>query len=77
MIKLTHPELRKVVCEQLSTLIRERGGAVLLDHLLHLFAQRYSYTLKVEDFNVRSVRELLYKLKNNFKVNSLQIHGFN
>ncbi|XP_005112252.1 meiosis regulator and mRNA stability factor 1 [Aplysia californica] len=67
LIQLSGPELRKVVCEQLSSLIRP-VGSIPINRLLTEFANHFGFCLKLEDFEVESPRALISKLRNNFKI---------
>ncbi|BFZ17881.1 hypothetical protein BsWGS_20919 [Bradybaena similaris] len=67
MIHLAPAELRKVLCEQLTSLIRP-AGTVAVSKILLEYAKHFGFCLKLEDFKVDSVKALLLKLKNHIKI---------
>lgn len=72
MIHLAPAELRKVLCEQLTSLIRP-AGTVAVSKILLEYAKHFGFCLRLEDFKVDSVKALLLKLKNHIKVFKLSV----
>ncbi|KAL8579349.1 hypothetical protein ACOMHN_026714 [Nucella lapillus] len=64
MIKLTAPEMRRVLAEQMVGLLRESPGMVLpLNEVLLAFQRHYGFPLRLSDFGVHDVKNLLGKIK--------------
>ncbi|CAL1526310.1 unnamed protein product [Lymnaea stagnalis] len=67
LIHLSPAELRKVLCEQLTALIRP-SGAIPINRILTEYASHFGFCLKLDDFRVDSVKSLLLKLKSHIKI---------
>lgn len=67
LIHLSPAELRKVLCEQLTALIRP-CGAIPINRILTEYASHFGFCLKLDDFRVDSVKSLLLKLKSHIKI---------
>ncbi|XP_059145129.1 meiosis regulator and mRNA stability factor 1-like isoform X3 [Physella acuta] len=67
LIHLSPAELRKVLCEQLTTLIRP-SGAIPVNRILTEYANHFGFCLKLDDFRADSTRALLLKLKTHIKI---------
>jgi len=67
-IQLTRPEVRKVLCQQLATLILDRDGPTPLESISLQYLKHYGYSIKPEVFYCSNVRELIIKLRNNFTI---------
>ena len=64
MIKLTAPEMRMVLAEQMTGLLRESPSLSLpLDQVLLAFQRQYGFPLRLSDFGVHDVKSLLGKIK--------------
>ena len=64
MIKLTAPEMRRVLAEQMTGLLRESAGMTLpLTEVLLAFQRQYGFPLRLSDFGVHDVKSLLAKIK--------------
>ncbi|KAK3091075.1 hypothetical protein FSP39_016962 [Pinctada imbricata] len=69
LIHLTEPELRKVLAEQLVTLLNvQKNQCIPLHHLMSAFTCHFGFNIPLYDFNVDSEEELLTKLKHVVKV---------
>ncbi|KAI8797405.1 meiosis arrest female protein 1 [Biomphalaria glabrata] len=66
-IHLCLSELRKVLCDQLTTLITPHGF-IPLHKLLSEYGNQFGFNLKLEDFKVNSLKALLQKLKSHIKI---------
>ena len=71
MIKLTAPEMRMVLAEQMMGLLRESPSLSLpLDQVLLAFQRQYGFPLRLSDFGVHDVKSLLGKIKHCVSVSS-------
>ncbi|XP_060076534.1 meiosis regulator and mRNA stability factor 1-like [Ylistrum balloti] len=69
MIHLTEPELRKILAEQVVTLLRyQKSQCLPLHHLMSTFTCHYGFNIPLYDFNVESEEELMKKLRHVVKV---------
>ncbi|KAH9513099.1 Meiosis regulator and mRNA stability factor 1 [Bulinus truncatus] len=66
-IHLCLSELRKVLCDQLTTLISPHGH-IPIQRILSDYANHFGFNLKLEDFKVNSVKALIQKLKSHIKI---------
>lgn len=64
MLKLTAPEMRAVLAEQMMGLLREQTDYKLaVDQLLLAFQRQYGFPLRLADYGVGTVPALLGKIK--------------
>ncbi|XP_076442695.1 meiosis regulator and mRNA stability factor 1-like isoform X2 [Babylonia areolata] len=71
MIKLTAPEMRRVLAEQITGLLRESPGMVLpIKDVLLAFHRHYGFPLRLADFGVHDVKSLLTKIRHCVSVDS-------
>ncbi|KAL3876190.1 hypothetical protein ACJMK2_034060, partial [Sinanodonta woodiana] len=69
ILHLTETELRKVMAEQIAAIIKQKNVNYLpLEDISLNFTLQYGYCLPLKDLNVKSVEELLSKLKHLLKV---------
>lgn len=64
MLKLTPPEMRAVLSEQIIGLLHEQpANRLLVDQLTLAFHRQYGFPLLLSDYGVDSVSALLGKIK--------------
>jgi hypothetical protein len=74
VIRLTEPELRKVIGDHLVSLLKQKKVQCYpLDNIMVAFTQHYGYTIPMEDLHVYSMEQLMAKLKHVLKVYHLCI----
>ncbi|GFO25751.1 meiosis arrest female protein 1 homolog, partial [Plakobranchus ocellatus] len=66
LIQLTVTEMRAVLCEQLTSLIRS-AGAIPVCKIQQAYGSRFNFGLKLSDYGADSTRLLLLQLKNHIK----------
>ena len=67
MIQLSVTEMRAVLIEQLTLLLRP-AGAIPVGKIQQAYGNRFNFGLKLSDYGVESTRSLLLQLKNHIKV---------
>lgn len=69
VIRLTEPELRKVVGDKIVGLLKQKKVQCYpLDNLMVAFSQHYGYTILMQDLHVHTMEQLMAKLKHVLKV---------
>ncbi|XP_060583297.1 meiosis regulator and mRNA stability factor 1-like isoform X2 [Ruditapes philippinarum] len=69
IIRLTEPELRKVIGDHIVSLLKQKKVQCYpLDNIMVAFTQHYGYTIPMEDLHVYSMEQLMAKLKHVLKV---------
>lgn len=71
MIQLTVTEMRAVLIEQLTSLLRP-AGAIPVNKIQQAYGNRFNYGLKLSDYGAETTRSLLMQLKNHIK---LEMHN--
>ncbi|XP_064600287.1 meiosis regulator and mRNA stability factor 1-like isoform X2 [Liolophura sinensis] len=63
-VRLTEPELKKVLSEQVVKLLGlQYNGQLSLDNFYRVFTCHFGFTLRLRDFKASSIKELLAQLK--------------
>ncbi|XP_041362324.1 meiosis regulator and mRNA stability factor 1-like isoform X2 [Gigantopelta aegis] len=69
ILRLTLIEMRKVLCEQMSGLLRnQQGQALRVDDFLPAFACQFGFSLRLEDFGAVSVESLVARFRHLVKI---------
>ncbi|OWF50825.1 meiosis arrest female protein 1 homolog isoform X2 [Mizuhopecten yessoensis] len=69
MIHLTEPELRKILAEQVVSLLKyQKSECLPLHHLMSTFTCHYGFNIPLYDFNVETEEDLMKKLRHVVKV---------
>ncbi|KAL5019265.1 hypothetical protein ScPMuIL_004987 [Solemya velum] len=69
LIHLTEPELRKVIGEQISNLLKQqRFMRLSVEDLMSTFTRNYGFSIQLHEFSVGSIEELLGKLQHVIRV---------
>ncbi|XP_033736360.1 meiosis regulator and mRNA stability factor 1-like isoform X2 [Pecten maximus] len=69
LIHLTEPELRKILAEQIVSLLKyQKSQCLPLHHLMSTFTCHYGFNIPLYDFNVESEEDLMKKLRHVVKV---------
>ncbi|XP_071106106.1 meiosis regulator and mRNA stability factor 1-like [Haliotis cracherodii] len=64
LLRLTQPEMRKVLSEQITNLLKiQPGHGMVKDELLPAFTRQFSFNLHLQDFQVVSLDALLARLR--------------
>ncbi|GFR91344.1 meiosis arrest female protein 1 homolog [Elysia marginata] len=67
MIQLTLTEMRAVLVEQLTSLLRP-AGAIPVGKIQQAYGNRFNYGLKLSDYGAETTRSLLLQLKNHVRI---------
>ena len=69
MLSLTEPQMMRVAAEQVTSLLASvPENQLAVDEFLGSFMRLNGHNLRLNDYNVSSVKELINKLKNIAKV---------
>lgn len=74
LLRLTQPEMRKVLSEQITNLLKiQPGHGMVKDELLPAFTRQFSFNLHLQDFQVVSLDALLARLRHIISVSSANV----